>query len=393
MNPLGPTAVFLLELGGVIVALGVLGRIASRLGISPVPLYLVGGLAFGRGGILPLRAAAEAVRLGSELGVVLLLFLLGLEYTGSDLRRSLRTSFRAGVVDFLANATPGVAAGLLLGLDRLSAAALGGVTYVSSSGIAAKLLGDLHWKRLPEAKRVTALLVLEDVVMAIALPALAAAGLGAADGGLARIAVSLGAVVVAFMLALRWGATLARFVRHESEEVVLLTLFGALLVVAGGAEATGISAAVGALLLGVAVAGPLAVQARTLLAPLRDLFAGLFFLFFGLSTDPRALPPVLVPALILAAVTAATKLATGAWTARRAGVTGAGRWRAGVALVPRGEFSIVLAGLATATDPASSLGPLAAAYVLILAIVAPLAARLPALAVAATSEAPEAAAP
>lgn len=117
----------------------------------------------------------------------------------------------------------------------------------------------------------------------------------------------------------------------------------------------------------------MAEGARKLLTPLRDLFAAVFFVFFGLSTDPAAIPPVLLPALLLAVVTVFTKIGTGWYAARRAGIGSRGRWRAGGTLVARGEFSIVIAGLAVATEP--RIGPIATAYVLILVIVGPLTAR------------------
>jgi CPA2 family monovalent cation:H+ antiporter-2 len=115
--------------------------------------------------------------------------------------------------------------------------------------------------------------------------------------------------------------------------------------------------------------------AHNLLAPLRDLFAAVFFVFFGLHTDPASIPPVLLPALALAVVTALTKIATGYWAAKRAGISAKGRWRAGGTLVARGEFSIVIAGLAVTAGIEPSLGPLATAYVLILVILGPLTAR------------------
>ena len=105
----------LIELGAVILALGILGRIASRFGFSPIPLYLLAGLAFGHGGLLPLAASEEFVATGAEIGVILLLLLLGLEYTASDLVSTLKTQYVSGVVDFLLNALPGAAVALLLG--------------------------------------------------------------------------------------------------------------------------------------------------------------------------------------------------------------------------------------------------------------------------------------
>ena len=108
-------AALLAELGGIILALGLLGRIACRYGQSPIPLYLLAGLAFGHGGLLPLRASEEFIATGAEIGVVLLLLMLGLEYTAADLVTNLKAHHRAGAVDFVLNALPGAAAALLLG--------------------------------------------------------------------------------------------------------------------------------------------------------------------------------------------------------------------------------------------------------------------------------------
>jgi CPA2 family monovalent cation:H+ antiporter-2 len=132
---------------------------------------------------------------------------------------------------------------------------------------------------------------------------------------------------------------------------------------------------VGAFLVGIALSGPLAHTARELLTPLRDVFAAVFFVFFGLQTDPTALPPVAGVAVLMALAGIVTKMATGWWAAGRAHVSVAGRLRAGVALLPRGEFNIVIAGLAVAAGVNPQLGPLAAAYVLMLAVLGPLTAR------------------
>ena len=146
------------------------------------------------------------------------------------------------------------------------------------------------------------------------------------------------------------------------------------MLVAGLAQRLQVSSAVGAFLVGVALSGPMAQQSHRLLAPLRDLFAATFFFFFGLQIDPASLAPVALPAIALGFVTALTKVLTGYVTARRAGVEPSGCWRAGVILVSRGEFSIVIAAMGTPEEPA--LGPLSAAYVLLLAVVGPILAHL-----------------
>lgn len=370
------SAVFLTEFGAIILGLGLLGRFAARFRFSPIPLYLLAGLAFGEGGLLPLNTSEEFVATGAEIGVILLLLMLGLEYTASDLVSNLKTQYPAGLIDMAFNALPGAAMALLLGWGPVAAVVLAGVTWVSSSGVIAKVLGDLGRLGNRETPVILSILVLEDLSMAVYLPIITAllAGTGLAAGGI-TLAIALGVAGLVLLLAVRYGRHISRFVSNEDPEKLLLVVLGLTLLVAGVAQQLQVSAAVGAFLVGIALSGEVAEGAHNLLAPLRDLFAAVFFVFFGLHTDPSSIPPVLLPALVLAAVTALTKIATGYWAAKRAGISVKGRWRAGGTLVARGEFSIVIAGLAVTAGIEPSLGPLATAYVLILVILGPLTAR------------------
>src|SRR5712664_4486917 len=115
----------LIELGLVVIGLAILARIASRWGFSAIPLYLLAGLAFGKGGLAPLNLSESFIHIGAEIGVLLLLFMLGLEYTGQELKENLRAGFPAGMVDFALNFPPGVIAGLALGWKPLAAVLLG----------------------------------------------------------------------------------------------------------------------------------------------------------------------------------------------------------------------------------------------------------------------------
>jgi CPA2 family monovalent cation:H+ antiporter-2 len=175
------------------------------------------------------------------------------------------------------------------------------------------------------------------------------------------------------LVAIRWGKQVSRFFSHESEEIILLTTFGAVLLVGGLAQQLQVSAAVGAFLVGIALSGPIAEKSRRLVAPLRDLFAATFFFFFGMEIDPATLPGVMLPAITLGLVTAATKILTGYWAAHRNGADKQGCLRAGMILVARGEFSIVIAGLGVASKP--QVGALAAAYVLFLVVIGPVLVR------------------
>lgn len=371
------TTLVLIELGAVFLGLGLLGRVAARIGMSPVPLYLLGGLVFGHGGIVPLSGIEAFGDIASELGVVLLLLMLGLEYTAKELVTGLRRSWVAGLIDLVLNFVPGAALALVLGWGTIGALVLGGVTYISSSGIVAKVLTDLGRLGNRETPVVLSILVLEDLVMAVYLPILTAALAGVSFlGGLRAVGVALLAVTAVLLLALRFGPLISRLIHSPDQENFLLKLIGAALLVAGLAAALQVSAAVGAFLLGIAISGSTAHSAAKVLAPLRDLFAAMFFVVFGINTDPATIPPVFLLALGLAALTSVTKVATGMWAARRAGIGLPGRIRAGTALIARGEFSIVIAGLAVAGGGASpELAALATTYVMLLAVLGPVATR------------------
>jgi len=363
-----------IELGAVIVGLAVLSRLANRLGFSAIPLYLVAGLAFGNGGLAPLDVSQSFIQIGAEIGVLLLLFMLGLEYTGEELKHSLQVGFPAGVVDFALNFPPGLVAGLFLGWNPLAAILLGGVTYISSSGIIAKVLRDLKRLDNPETSAVLSVLVLEDLAMAVYLPLIAVLLAGGGPQKMAlSVSIAIATVSLVLLIAVRYGRQISEFASHESDEIILLTAFGAMLLVAGIAQRLQVSAAIGAFLVGIALSGSIAEQSQRVLAPLRDLFAATFFFFFGLQIDPATLPPAMSIAVGMGLVTAFTKVLTGYWASRRLGVDRRGRWRAGVALVARGEFSVVIAGLGAGIEP--RLEPLAAAYVLFLAVLGPVLAR------------------
>jgi monovalent cation:H+ antiporter-2, CPA2 family len=363
-----------IELGAAVVGLAALARIASRWGFSAIPLYLLAGLAFGNGGLLPLNVSENFIHIGAEIGVLLLLFMLGLEYTGDELRISLKRGVSAGLMDLLLNFPPGLIAGVLLGWHPLAAVLLGGITYVSSSGIIAKVMAELKRLGKPETPVVLSMLVLEDLAMAVYLPLVAVLLVG---GSIEKMTISVCFAVIAvstiLLVAIRYGEALSRLLAHESDEIILLSTFGGLVLIAGVAQWLQVSAAIGAFLVGIAVSGPIADQSRRLLTPVRDLFAATFFFFFGLQIDPASLVPAFWYALALGIATTLTKVLAGYWAVGKAGGDTRACLRAGATLVARGEFSIIIAGLGSSLEP--RLGPLAAAYVLLLAVLGPILAR------------------
>jgi CPA2 family monovalent cation:H+ antiporter-2 len=369
------TGTLLVELGLLLVALGALGAVAWRIGLSAVPLFLLAGLLTGEGGFVETPSAAPFLQVAANIGVVLLLLTLGLEFSAAEFTAAVRRHAPSGVVDLVLNATPGLVAGLLLGLPFPAALALAGVTWVSSSGIVSRTLADLRRLAFRETPAVLSVLVLEDIAMAAYLPLvgvlLAGAGLLA---GLSGAVVAVSAVLAFLLLSKRLQPVLGRLLTHDDDEQVLFRVLGLALVVAGAAELLQVSSAVGAFLVGLAVPDGTARRARQVLGPLRDLFGAAFFFYFAYETDLADVLPALPAALALAVVGALTKVATGWYAAGRDGVGRKGRWRAGTALIARGEFSVVIAGLAVGAGYAA-VGPLATGYVLVLAVVGPVVTR------------------
>jgi monovalent cation:H+ antiporter-2, CPA2 family len=372
------SSILLIELGTVLLALSLLGRLGRRIGLSPIPLYLIAGLAFGHGGLLPLSASEEFIEVGAEIGVILLLVMLGLEYSAGELVSNLRSAAPAGLIDAALNALPGAAFALLMGWDWTAALVLAGITWVSSSGVIAKVLGDLGRLGNRETPVILSVLVIEDLAMALYLPLLTAVLAGVSlVAGATSLLIAVATVVVVLLVAIRFGNAISAFISAKDAEALLLGVLGLTLLVSGLADKLQVSAAVGAFLVGIALSGQVAHHAVLLLTPLRDLFAAVFFVFFGLSTHPGEIPHVLLPAMALAVLTMSTKVLTGYLGAKRAGIALPGRFRAGLALMPRGEFSIVIAGLAVAAGVEPQLASLATAYVLITVVTGPMLARLP----------------
>ena len=364
----------LFQLGALLATLAVLGAVARRFALSPIPVYLVAGLSLGKGGLLPVAAAGEFITTGAPIGIVLLLLTLGLEFSATEFASSLRHHLPSAGVDILLNATPGAVAGWLLGLDGVAILALAGVTYISSSGVIARLLEDLRRLGNRETPSVLSVLVLEDFAMAGYLPLFTVlASRGSWLEAVGGMALAITALLAAFAASYHWGHHVGRLVEHPDSEQLLLRVLGITLMVAALAETLHASAAVGAFLVGLTLTGDTAARARKVLSPLRDLFAAIFFLAIGLSVDPKGLLPMLPVALALAVVTAATKVLTGMFAARRDGVARRGQLRAGTALIARGEFSLIIIGLVGTSIPA--VAALATSYVFIMAIAGPVLAR------------------
>lgn len=360
-------ALELVEIGGILLLLGIVAFLAARIGISAVPFFLLAGLVFGEGGITDLAVSQGFIASAANIGALLLLLLLGLEYSAREIADAVASRKSVILVDLL-NAVPGALAGYALGWGTLGILALAGITFISSSGIAAQLIRDSGFQRSEVARRTVSVLVVEDLAIAPYLPLVTALVLGV---GVLGGAVSVGAALVITALVLFIGVhnetAVARLLNAREPNALLLTVFGAALLAAGAATLVGFSGAVAAFLVGLLLTGEVANTVRARLSPLRDFFSALFFLFFGLATNPADIPDVLPLAALLAVAGIGIKMFVGWWIARD--MSDQMSWRrVGAFLVPRGEFSILIAGLVVGPHFSEQLQALTITYVMLTAL-------------------------
>ncbi len=362
----------LAEIGAALLVLGIVAFLANRLKFSVVPLYLLIGLAVGEGGLVPLNLSEDFLNTGAQIGAIMLLLLLGLEYSAYDLAKAFSERRSAGLVDFLVSATPGFVLGLVFGWGWVGAFALAGITYVSSSGIAAQLIKELGFRKSEVSKRAIGILVFEDLALAPYLPLITSLVLGvSAWSGIISVGVALAVTGLVLLISYKGSSKLTKILDPNEPGGLLLTVFGAALLAAGLADLVGFSGVVAAFLIGLLLTGEVAETARARLSPIRDIFAAIFFLFFGITTNPADVPAVLPAAILLAAVGIGGKLFVGWWVARD--MHDPNSWlRVGGFLVARGEFSMVIAALAAPAILGVELQALTLSYVIITAFAASL---------------------
>ncbi len=342
-----------MELGDLAVTvfvLGVLGLIANRFGLSAIPAYLLAGLLLGPNEpeILSLIEPSEVTSFVAEIGIVFLLFFLGLEFTLDRILRSGRHVVTGGMVDLVVNAGLGLIVGLAAFGPSFGALILAAAVYVSSSAVTVKGLIDFRRLADDETDLVLAILVFEDLAIAFVL--------GLAGGGGGELASTLVVVLKALLFvtgalaASRWLARpFDRLLDRLPREFFLLATFAFLLGMAALAEALGLSVAIGALMAGVVLAGTGArAEIEERFFSFRDLFGALFFFVFGLSIDVAALGSVWWILVLAVALTVVGKASGGYVAGLVGGFTRRQSLNAGFALVAHGEFTIVLAQLAAA---------------------------------------------
>ena len=345
------TSFALLELGLVFVGLGLLSWLALKLRISAVPLFLVAGLSLGKGGVAPLALSEDFLNLGAEIGALLLLLVMGFEYSASELVSTLRSKWTIGLVDLAVNAIPAALIAYLLGYGWIGAIAFAGIMFVSSSGIASQLIRESGWARSNIAKRASSILVFEDIVLAPYLPILAAITLGlSALGGLISVGLALVVTLGVFLIAMGRELPGLKTLARSGPGPLLLLTFGVALAISGAANIAGFSGVIAAFLFGLLLTGEVAESLRSRFAPLRDVFSAVFFLFFGLSIAAADVLQALPIALLFTIFGVAGKFFVG-WLLGRDFQDPLAWRRIGAFLASRGEFSMIIAATVASAMP------------------------------------------
>ena len=356
--------------------LGVLGLVASRFGLSAIPAYLLGGLLLGpnKPEQLAVIHPSEVTHFVAELGIIFLLFFLGLEFSLDRLLRSGRHLGLGGSLDLLLNGALGLVVGLVAFGPGLAAFVLAAAVYVSSSAVAVKGLIDFRRLADDETDLVLAILLFEDLVIAVAL------GFAATGGGSVSSTSWLIVKAVAFiglsLAASRWlSRWIDRVLDRLPREFFFLFAFAFLVGMAAIADRIGLSEAIGALMAGVVLAETsVRAEIEERFLGFRDLFAALFFFVFGLTIDLDAFGELGWLVALAVAATLVGKLAAGLAAGKVGGFTPRQGLNAGAALVAHGEFTVILAQLASENDKIpiadrADLVAFAGLYVLVTAFV------------------------
>ena len=366
----------LAQLAVTIAVLGVLGLIASRFGLSAIPAYLLAGLLLGPNEptFLSLIQPSEVTDFVAEIGLVFLLFFLGLEFTLGRLARSRRHALVGGTIDFAVNAGVGLLVGVAAFGLSFPALILASAIYVSSSAVTVKGLIDFRRLADDETDLVLAILVAEDLVIAFAL-GFAAGGGATAPETLVTLAKAIG-FITASLAASKWlSGAFDRFLDRLPREFFLLTVFAFLTGMAALGAELGVSEAIGALMAGVVLSETsVREEIEERFFSFRDVFAALFFFAFGLTIDVSAVRSVGWILALAVVLTVAGKVAGGYASGIVGGLSPRQSFNAGVALIAHGEFTVILAQLATenlaiSSDDSAELVAFAGLYVLVTATI------------------------
>lgn len=388
---------FLQDLAIILVTALVVGLAVARLRVPRVVGYLASGIVIGPFG-LALVAEVAVLQVVSTLGIVLLLFVIGLELDPSELRKIGFAVIVVSLVEMYVTLVSGVMLGLLLGLGILNAIFLGAVLSITSTAILAKILMERGQIGSPEGRLLLGVSILEDlagVVLLLTLPTIAAAGTVSVIEVATLALKGVGLFTLVIMLGIFVAPKLIDFIsKGESETEAERGELGFLLSLALGivfaltGAALGFSPAIGAFLMGLMIVGKHSRFVSRHLTSLKDFFLVLFFVSMGTLIDPRAFAELGLLTIPIVLVALLSKF-FGMWIGARASRTAGDATEAGLTMQPRGEFSFIIAKTGIDLGVVTPLLlPIAGVVSIITSVVGPVALRVKEARIRTTPEKP-----
>ncbi|MDC3412383.1 cation:proton antiporter [Aquibacillus sp. 3ASR75-11] len=345
-------------LGAGLVLLGIfyLGFLSFKINFPSVIIYILFGIV-----VADYLTDNELLYFASEVGIVLLFFLLGIEFSIKRLGGIAKKIWSSGLLDVVLSLGVTMIIAIGFGLDLFTSFLMGGITYATSSSITAKLLDDKGRMANTETEFILAILIFEDLIAPLIIAVLI--GVSTSGGFQSSDALFLIGKVVGLTLgAVILGKTLFKgfeqfLLKIDDEDYKMALLVGIALSYGGLALALGLSEVLGAFLAGMMLAeiGKIEKVEQTV-SPVRDLMLPIFFVYFGTTIElGNGVPmPVFLSVLLIWSVVA--KILVGIVGGRWYGMSRKASLRAGLSLCARGEFSVVIASVAT--GPIKVLGGL-----------------------------------
>ncbi len=373
------------EVGVAIALVAIVGFIANKLNFSVIPFYIIIGMIVGphapKIGIIDLRFIESSVFINfmGRIGVLFLLFYLGLEFSVTRLIKSGKTVFSGGSVYILLNFSAGLLLGWMMDMPFKEIMVICGIMTSSSTAIVAKVLLDLKRTANPETEVIMGMIMFDDLFIAIhisILSGLLLSGSGSVWAVLSTTLVALVFILLIIVLGKRFIKYVDKLLKIQSAELFLLVVVGILFIVSGFSETLHVAEAIGALLVGLVMAE--SVHAKKIehsILPFRDFFGAMFFFSFGLSIDPLSLGGGALMAAIAAVLTVIANVLAGAFAGRVSKVSPRASTNIGFTLSARGELSIIMANMGKAGGLLPVLQSFVVVYVLILAILSPIMAK------------------
>ena len=370
-----------LEVGTALILIAIAAVLAGKLKFSIIPFLIILGMLVGdhmpKWGIFDFSFSEshEIIEFLGRIGVLFLLFYLGLEFSIKKLERSGKNIVVGGSIYIAINFTLGLFYGWVTGFPLLETLIIAGIITFSSSAIVAKVLVDLRRTGNKETELILGIIMFEDIVLAVYLSVVSGLVLGNSSSLLQTvisISISLGYILLFFVVARRATPLLNKLLNITSNEIFIIVIFALLFFISGISETIHVAEAIGALLLGLVFAETEhSDRIEHLVVPFRDFFGAIFFFSFGLSIDPFTLGEAVWLVLGAVVITVLGNFIAGLAAGRKAGLSHKASSNIGLTIVSRGEFSIILANLAVLGSLMPIIQPFAALYVLILAILGP----------------------